>query len=403
VIRVPRRPAGVSAAQQIGRFFRATREAHNLSQEQLAELTDRRPGHVSRAMISAIERGLHLPGLEVLLSLSRVLHVAPSEVLERLELARGESVDTTGMSLESLDQQASRSFWSGDPRQAASCYDAMLSLLREDPPSDPIERRRLTATTELRRGAALRRCGASMAARGSIERAITLSEKLPEIQVQAYLVLTALLLQLGRLPLARDAADRAQVLARNLEDAKLRGWAYIEKGEVLAAFNDHESAREAFLEARKWVRRAGDFRHAIKVEGNLGHCLHELGRHAQAKRRFLNAVSLSRRQEVPASEALWSIELGRLALHQRQLDDADACAQAALRIAKPLDDLVNCFRAEWLRHRVQHERHPGEYDRHRIAYMKRLYVQLQEHRGIEEVEQFGKLYCDLSGKRGSRS
>ena len=81
-------------AERIGQFLRRTREAQNLSQEQLAALTDGRPGRVSRAMISAVERGRHLPGLEVLLTLSQVLHISPNEVLERLELARVAAVDT---------------------------------------------------------------------------------------------------------------------------------------------------------------------------------------------------------------------------------------------------------------------------------------------------------------------
>jgi tetratricopeptide (TPR) repeat protein len=393
----------LSPAEQIGKFFRATRKAQSLSQEQLADLARRRPGHVSRAMISAVERGRHLPGLEVLLTLSQVLHISPSEVLERLELARGESIDASGMSYGELDRQASQCFWSGDPRRAVAYYDTMLSLLQEDLPPDADEALRRTATTELRRGAALRRCGAAVAARGAIERAITLSDGIPEIQVQAYLVLAALLVQLGRLPLARDASERALQLAADLTDVKLQGWAWIEKGEVLAAFGKHAEARDAFLQARKFIKQVGDFHHAIKIEGNIGHCLHELGRFDQARRRYLSAIALARRHKVPASEALWLVELGRLALRERQAPDADACALSALRIAKPLDDLLCCFRAEWLRHLVHHERNPGEPDRHRIAYLKKLYVQLEEHRGVEEIQQFKRACHAWPAGRGGAS
>jgi transcriptional regulator with XRE-family HTH domain len=293
----PRRssPAGApgprpTPAQQIGLFLRATREAQNLNQEQLAALTSRRPGRVSRAMISAVERGRHLPGLEVLLTLSRVLHVSPTEVLERLELARGEPIDATGKTFEELDRQASESFWAGEPRRAAACYDAMLRQLRDEPPDDASERRRRTATTELRRGAALRRCGAPTAARGSIERAITLSDAMPEIQAQGYLVLAALLVQLGKLPLARDAAERALQITDGLNDPQLQGWGWIEMGEVLAASGRYADARDAFLQARKCVRAADDVHHAIKVEGNIGQCLHELGRHDLARRRYVRAT-----------------------------------------------------------------------------------------------------------------
>ena len=62
-------------------MFRAARESQGLTQYQLAELTEG-SGSVSRATISGIERGASLPGLEVLLALSRVLHLEPVEILE---------------------------------------------------------------------------------------------------------------------------------------------------------------------------------------------------------------------------------------------------------------------------------------------------------------------------------
>jgi tetratricopeptide (TPR) repeat protein len=232
------------------------------------------------------------------------------------------------------------------------------------------------------------------------ERAITLSDTLPEIQAQAYLVLAALLVHLGRLPLARDAADRARQIAGDLGDVKLQGWCWIETGEVLAAAGRHAEARGAFLEARRLVRAVGDSHHAIKVEGNIGQCLHELGRHVSARRRYQAAIALARRHKVPASEALWLVELGRLALDRGSPGDADACAAAALRIAKPNEDLLTCFRAEWLRHLVHQKVQSGEHDRHRIAYLKRLYVQLEEHRGVPEIRQFRHVYCSTSPERG---
>ena len=120
----------------------------------------------------------------------------------------------------------------------------------------------------VRRAAALRRCGAMSAARGAVERAISLSDDMPEIQAQAYVVLVALLVHLGCLPLARDAADRAVQLSEQC-DLRIQGWAWLEKGEVLAASDRFADAREAFLEARQRVHRSGDRQHQINVEGNI--------------------------------------------------------------------------------------------------------------------------------------
>jgi len=306
-----------------------------------------------------------------------------------------------GLTFDELDRLASESFWAGDVRRAAACYEAMLRLIAEHPPGDPEEHARKAALVELRRGAALRRCSATSTARSAIESAISRSEGLPEIQAQAYLLLAALLVQLGKLPLARDATERAIALAAPLDDAKLRGWTWIERGEVLAASGDPAGARAAFLRARKEVRLAHDFRHAIKVEGNIGTCLHALGRHAQARRRYLAAIAMARRHDSPAAEVLWLVELGRLALDEGRLEEADRCAAAALGRAKPSDDRLTCFRAEWLRHRVHQRRHPDDPDRHRIAHLRRLYVKLEDHGGVSEIREFGTLHGIVSSGGGS--
>ncbi len=343
-------------------------------------------------MISAVERGRHLPGLEVLLTLSRVLHVSPGEVLERLELARSESIDSRELSLEELNEQASRSFWSGDPRRAVVFYDEALRRLANITGEAPEDIRREIAVTEIRRGGALRRVGATAAARAAIERAITLSDHDRETQAEAYLLLVAVLVQIGCLPLARDAANRGVELADGCRP-QIQAYAWIEKGEVLAASGLYAEARDAFLHAKKWVIEIGDRRHEIKVEGNVGHCLRCMGQLKQARQRFVGAVDLARKNDDAASEALWLVELARLSRAEGRRDDAEGFAAAALRIAKPREQLLTCFRAEWLRHKLVRSHRPDDPDRHRVAYLKKLYVRLEEHRGIEEVQEFKSAYC----------
>ena len=391
-------PKETSPAQAIGQFFRTSRQSQDLSQEQLAGLTQGLPGGVSRAMISAIERGVHLPGLEVLLTLSQALHIAPSEVLERLELARGASIDVTGLTVEQADKRAGESFWAGDYRRAASYYDAALQLCAEEPLADPDQQRRRVATTEFRRAAALRRCGAASAARAAVERAIGLTDDMPELQCQAYVVLAALLVHTGCLPLARDAAERAVALSE-AANPQVRGWAWIEKGEVLAAAEQYADAREAFLQARVHVLEAQDKPHEIKVEGNIGACLHGLRRFKQARGRYHKAVELARRSEMPAMEAHWLVELSRLSLDERRYDLAEQYSRAALKIAKPANNVLTTFRAEWLMHRAHIAANPGDPDRHRVAYLKKLYTRLEDHRGSAEVQDFRRRYETVSRQR----
>ena len=100
------------------------------------------------------------------------------------------------------------------------------------------------------------------------------------------------------------------------------------------------------------------------------------------------AFELARQEGQAALEASWLVELGKIAAQEKRYDEADGCAKAALRLAKPLDHRLTVFRAEWLRHRLVKLRDPGQGDRHRLAYVRKLFLQLDRHEGIEEVLEF---------------
>ena len=61
----------------IGRRIKAAREKNQLTQEQLAELVDLSPMHVS-----VIERGVKLPKLETLINIANVLNVSADVLLQ---------------------------------------------------------------------------------------------------------------------------------------------------------------------------------------------------------------------------------------------------------------------------------------------------------------------------------
>ena len=69
---------------------------------------------------------------------------------------------------------------------------------------------------------------------------------------------------------------------------------------------------------------------------------------------------------------------------------------AALAIAKPMENLLTSFRAEWVRHLIQRERRPQDRDRHRVAYLKKLYARLEQHRGVDEINEFERIYRSTS-------
>jgi tetratricopeptide (TPR) repeat protein len=360
-----------------------------LTQEQVASMTRGTPWHLSRAAISAIERGQNFPGMEAMLALSNVLYIDPKELVERARLSAAVPVDVTDLSYEDLDRQASQYFWAGDFRSALSVYDAMLEKLALEDHADPGALKRSAATLEIRRATALKRAGALLSAIATAERAISLSVDLPAVHAEAYVVLADLQCQRGHLPLARDAAKRAIELAEQAGPRTL-GWAWMVEAHVHFLSGDYDAARQAFLEARRQAGLAGDEHHLTHIDGDIGMCWLKLGQTAEARKWVVRAVERARRQSQPALEASWLVELGKIALGQESLDEADSCATTALRIAKPREHGVTIFRAEWLRHRVVRRLRPDDADRHRLVFLRKLFLHLDQHEGIEEIQAFKK-------------
>ena len=47
-------------------------------------------------------------------------------------------------------------------------------------------------------------------------------------------------------------------------------------------------------------------------------------------------------------------------------------------------------RTEWLRHLVKRRSHPSRPDRARLGRLRKLYQQLDQHEGIDEIQEFRK-------------
>jgi tetratricopeptide (TPR) repeat protein len=390
----------LEAAQvHVGNFVRMTRESMKLTQAEVAARTLQSTWQLSRAAVSAIERGANFPGLEAMLALSNVLHIDPKEMIERARLAAVVPVDVSGLSDPELDQRASQYFWAGDFKRALSVYDALTQKLALETPGEDRLAARL-ATLEVRRATTLKRIGALISAIASIERAISLSTRLPAIQAEAYVVLADLQVLRGHLPLARDAAERAIEIADRLDD-RTRTMAYMVQGRVAFLAREHEQARQAFLEAREHASAAGDRQHLTHIEGNIGACYLAQGRCAEGVEFLRRAVDLARTHGQPVLEASWLVELGKCALAEGRSGEAEELAQRALAIAEPREHQLTVFRAEWLRHRVVRQQRPADPDEERVRRLHALFEHLAQHEGVEDVAEFRE--CMLRGTDGAEA
>ena len=296
----------------------------------------------------------------------------------------GQAPTDLDLSLEQLGRRAARYFWAGDFRKALSVYDAMLEQIALSPP-DNVNRE--LANLEIRRATTLKRAGALLSAIATAERAVSLTTDYPEIHAEAYILLADLQCQRGHLPLAGDAAKRAIELAEPL-DPRVQGWAWMTEAHVRYVSGEYKSARDAFLEARKQANLAGDELHLTHIEGDIGMCVLAMGQVAEGRKWVTRAVERARSQSQPALEASWLVELGKIAFGQKNYEEAERSASLALRIARPREHVMTIFRAEWLRHRIAREIRPDEPDRHRLGSLRKLYLHLDQHEGIEEVQTF---------------
>jgi tetratricopeptide (TPR) repeat protein len=356
----------------VGAVFRSARELQRLSQHQVSALTG---GVVSRATISDIERGLSLPGLETLVSLSRVLGVDPLEVLERIDLDVGRAAGVAEQPFEALMDRAEERFLAAGYRAALSIYDELAERLLREPLEDGRDRSEREARVEINRAVALILCGAPKAAEAAVSRATQLSEGVPRLQAQAYMVLGSLQAREGLHALAEVTIERAVALTESAgADLKARAWS-LQAGALYRA-ERLEEARQAWLHARKFAIQAGERRALIGIEGNLGLCLVRLGRRKPARARLTRAVQLAREQRDRSGEALWLVDMGLLLLDEGDLDGAERHAEAALRLARKERNSPAALRADLLGHRVARRHDPSVGDARRLKRIRRQRARL---------------------------
>ena len=385
--KLPALPPQAVALASIGTFLKAMREALGMTQDRLATKTAGTDWPVSRATISAIEKGKHSPTAVAVMTLTTALHVDPMEVLDRLKIATAVPEEYRKWTVEQLDERFLEAFHSGRFREGLAILDTMMARLTGSTSDDPARRKRRMATVEQRRAATLRRLGAIVAAKWSAERAIGLADGQRDLMARAYMVLVETHLRLGNLPMATDSAGLAVELSGGC-GAELIGQALIEKGRTLLVASRFDEALRAFAEARDRAAEAGDAVHVITSTGNMGCCLVGMGKHSEAEARFRTAVELAEKERRPDLEARWLVEWGRIAIEKGRIEEASRHGQKALSIAQRGEHWQVVFSATMLLHRIAKAVDPETEDRHRVAYLRKLRSWVEEDVADPDFREF---------------
>jgi tetratricopeptide (TPR) repeat protein len=327
---------------------------------------------------------------ETLFSLSRPTHVHPGELLERIETKVAATAGTVEPRFDELLAEIKKRFYAADYQAMLDlCDDAEKQLFRESSEEDA-RRREFRAELYLQRSMALRGRSELKRSEEATKRAIQLSQGMALMQTRAYLLLNTIQVASGLLALAEISAKRALELSESC-GAHWHGLAWLQKGNCLYAERRLEEARRTYMRGLEFCREAKDDNHCGILEGNIGTCLQDLGRRKQARKRFEKAVALARKCGNHNFEAFWLIALGHFHLDGGDLDEAERCATAALRIARRRDRVLLVFRGEWLRHLVVQRRRPGARDTRRLNRLRELYPRVRQEVSDDAVREYGAM------------
>ncbi len=357
----------------------------HLSIEQLAARAAGEPYRISPSAISYIEQGRNLPTLETLMFYERTLFVEPAEVLEYLRSAPVISSDLAGLSFEGLYEKAAEAIRGGDHLDALRYLDGARQRLIDDPSRDAKKRRRLQVSLALIRASALKRAGAVLRARSSMEHAVEISDGFPDLQSQAYAALAELDSTLGYPRLAGDAARRAVDLSSACP-AISRALALDAEGKVLDERRSFDEARKRYREVYELLGEQ-DPQQCIAA-GNIGYCWLRLHKTREASAWIREALDKARAHRFPRAESFWLIGMARVALEEGRLEQGERFAEAALRVARGHDDWLLIFKGEWLLHKLALASRRDGPDAARMGRLRKLLPSVHQYRTDDDVKEF---------------
>ena len=153
--KLPVPPPLAVALSSIGVFLKSMRECLGMTQDQLAVKTESVGWPVSRATISAIEKGKHSPTAVTVMTLTTALHVDPMEIFDRLKIATAVPEEYRKWTVEQLEARSKKLFAERRFRETLTVLDTMMDRLAGSTSDDSEGRTRLVAVVEARRAPTL--------------------------------------------------------------------------------------------------------------------------------------------------------------------------------------------------------------------------------------------------------
>jgi predicted ATPase/class 3 adenylate cyclase/Tfp pilus assembly protein PilF len=180
---------------------------------------------------------------------------------------------------------------------------------------------------------------------------------------------------------ARERADEALAIARELGDPVLVGWSWTDFGHLAMAQGNFTDAQRFYEQAVDVFDTSGDIHHRVLAHSNFGWTLVNIGDFGRARAELTKALELTRLEDNKIDEATVLNNLGWVALAEDDFHVLQDLATTGLRLAAPCGDQRLVYESLELLARAA----AAQADDLRAARLSGVAARLREDVGISDV------------------
>ena len=346
-----------NCTRAFGRYLKTLRERRGLSLYDVCSLSQTFPDPLNKGYLSRCENGHQKLAFSKLIPLSRIYEVAPSVLVERMELDmeldRVGAPDTNLESYEDTATTARAALEEGRLWKAYGLFRDAVSSARLRPVlpryKDLVEQVRVAEMN----------CATAAKSLGRIQFALheylyldNSGELSSDYHPVILLTISGCQRSLNNLGLAEEYADRAITETESHQVTQFLGDAYCTRALLAAQQSEPELATTYYTKAYQAFKEVGRDSECARTLHNLADCYLRIKRYraareaSQASQRLADALSL------PRGRALSDIVLAEIEVLEKRPQEASRHLQEAVHIAKELNDQELRFTAELARFKL---------------------------------------------------